>query len=339
MLYKTIITGIAFLISLPALGAPKNIARVDGNGDVIFDREMGHSSDIREVEISELDGSIYVSFTTSTCLKKFSEDGIQDTGFDLPLFYRTLGFDIDDEGYLWIAGLENDDEGLYKYTSSGDYIDGLEDFYPQNAKYDGTGYIWCGARLPGSEMNGVHKINVALSREFYLSEYRPLDTTYDKITDEFWFTNVVGTSGHLVKLDEEGNEELYIVGLSAPMDLQASPLDGGCWFFTIAGDDLVKVNSLGAVIYRDSSFSDIAAIDVNESDGSVWVASNIPKRLVHLDKDGNRQLYKPWPGGDFAHLAVDQQNGTCIVIYEEYRSGDMNIQPASVGEIKAIYAE
>jgi hypothetical protein len=78
---------------------------------------------------------------------------------------------------------------------------------------------------------------------------------------------------------------------------------------------------------------------VNESDGSVWVASNIPKRLVHLDKDGNRQLYKQWPGGDFAHLAVDQRNGTCIVIYEESAKGDLNIQPASVGEIKAMYAE
>ena len=67
--------------------------------------------------------------------------------------------------------------------------------------------------------------------------------------------------------------------------------------------------------------------------------SNIPKRLVHLDKDGNRMLYKEWPGGDFAHLAVDQRNGTCIVIYEESAKGGMNIQPASVGRIKAMYAE
>ncbi|UCE28154.1 MAG: hypothetical protein JSW52_05245 [Candidatus Coatesbacteria bacterium] len=342
MLYKPIITGLAFLMSLPASGAPKNIARVDLNGDVIFDRYIGLSYDVREVEISELDGSIYVSDSSSPGFGKLTENGYWVGGFDVPLFDTTFGFDIDNNDYLWIAGFEYIDRGLYKYTSSGGYVDGLEDFSPTEADLNGIGYTWAADPLVGSDTNGIHKIrNSDFARVRYVEGYKPYGTTYDNISKWYWIYNYEGSGNwSLVKFDDDGNELFTINAFSGYRDLQASPIDGGCWFIG-DGQNLFKVNAFGAVILRDSTFSEIAAIDVNESDGSVWVASNVPKRLVHLDKDGNRQLYKEWPGGDFAHLAVDQRNGTCIVIYEEYKSGrgDVNIQPASVGEIKAMYAE
>jgi hypothetical protein len=328
----------ALTVAVYAFGATKRIARVNEDGDIIFDRDAGFSPDVIEVEVSEVDGSIYVSMDRFN-IGKFYENGFWDDSFDLPLFVDTYGFDIDSENYLWITGPESSDWGLYKYTSSGDYVDGLEDFAPTTAKHNGLSHIWSGDRNAGSSMIGVHKISDDLDRDLYLDQYKPFDTSYDKVSKHFWFMNGKGGIGSVVKLNEDGDEEFEVFGIEAPDDLQASPIDGGCWLIQGSNGDLIKLNSLGAVIFHDGSFNEIAAIDVNESDGSVWVASNIPKRLVHLDKDGNRQLYKQWPGGDFAHLAADQRNGTCIVIYEESKSGDLNIQPASVGEIKAMYAD
>jgi hypothetical protein len=248
---------------------------VDENGDIIFDRDTGFAPEILEVEISEVDGAVYVS-TNDVEMLKFDENGYYDTGFDLPAMHSTHGFDLNYADHLWISGIEViGDYGLYEYDSAGGYINGFEGFYPADNYFDDNRYeVWAGGGAPLEP--GVHKFTEDGTLLFYLSEYRPRERM-------------------------DGNS-----------------LDGSFWF---ANGRYGKWE-----------------LDVNESDGSVWVASNIPKRLVHLDKDGNRMLYKQWPGGDFAHLAVDQRNGTCIVIYEEYRSGDLNIQPASVGEIKAMYA-
>jgi hypothetical protein len=323
MMYKLLIV-LSLTVAFNTLGASKRIARVDENGDTVFDRFIGLTADVVEVEISELDGSIYVSADN---VGKLDENGYWDAGFDLPLFHQTYGLDVDDENYLWITGSESSDWGLYKYTSSGDYVDGLEGYCPIEADLNGLGYTWTADPIAGSPMNGIHKIrNDDFSRVIYIDGYNPYHATYDKANRNYWISNLEGGSDwSLVKFDDNGDELLTLNVFEGYKDPHASPVDGGCWFVG-NGQNLFKVNAFGAVILRDNTFSNIAAIDVNESDGSVWVASNIPKRLVHLDKDGNRMLYKEWPGGDFAHLA-------------EYRSGDLNIQPASVGEIKAMYVD
>jgi hypothetical protein len=329
----------ALTVVVYAFGATKRIARVNEDGDTIFDRYIGGSTDVIEVEIAEVDGSIYISSYYFN-ITKFDENGYPEGGFDLPLFHQTYGLDVDDENYLWITGSESSDWGLYEYTSSGGYLDGLEDYCPIEADLNGLGYTWTADPIAGSAMNGLHKIrNEDFYRAVYIDGYNPYHATYDKTNSCYWVSNLKGGSDwSLVKFNDNGDELLTLNAFEGYKDPHASPVDGSCWFVGNS-QNLFKVNAFGAVILRDSTFSNIAAIDVNESDGSVWVASNIPKRLVHLDKEGNRQLYKEWPGGDFAHLAVDQRNGTCIVIYEESAKSDLNIQPASVGEIKAMFAE
>jgi hypothetical protein len=320
-----------------AFGATKRIARVNEDGDILFDRDAGFSPDVIEVEVSEVDGSIYVSMYQFN-IGKFNENGYYDAGFDLTLFAQTRDFDVSNHGYLWITGDEiSSDEGLYKYTDNGDYVDGAEDFDPNSSSYDDSlNEVW--AADDDFQGSGVHKFDEYLSRLLNKTGYQAQYINCDSLSGNLWFGDIRPGHYEVVSLNSSGDERLSRYITEGPKDFQASPVDGGCWF--ISGGGLIKVDTYGSIIFRDSSFNEIAAIDVNESDGSVWVASNIPKRLVHLDKDGNRQLYKEWPGGDFAHLAVDQRNGTCIVIYEEYRSGaEMNIQPASVGEIKAMYAE
>jgi hypothetical protein len=326
-----------------SFGATKRIARVDGGGNIVFDRDAGFSPDVIEVEVSEVDGYIYVSIHHSGGFGRFDENGYYDSAFDLSVFYRTFRFDVNYANHLWIPGIEViGDKGLYEYTSSGSYVNGIEGFYPIDASFDDTlREVWAGVEDPFEESQpGVHKFTESGSDIMYIPGYRPLYIDGNSTSGSLWFRQRPSGKGELIKLDAEGVEEFRLVNFSAPKDPQVDPIGDGCWFFEQYSGDLFKVNALGSIVFHDGSFSDIAAIDVNESDGSVWVASNIPKRLVHLDKDGNRQLYKEWPGGDFAHLAVDQRNGTCIVIYEEYKSGtDVNIQPASVGEIKAMYAE
>jgi hypothetical protein len=320
-------------------GGSKQIARVDENGNIIFDRNAYFTVDVYDVEISKVDGAIYVS-CGSDGFGKFDENGYLDQGFSFPDDFTAYDFDIDSENYLWIPGSGYPyGNGLYKYSNTGNLEFAIADFAPHDVSAnDSPIEIWVSAHSVHEEyMPGMHKFDADGTRLLYLDEYWPYWNSTDINTGEVWFMDFLGYSSKLVKLDTNGDELVCLRGVRVA-DPQASPVDGGCWF--ISGGGLIKVDTYGSIIFRDSSFNEIAAIDVNESDGSVWVASNIPKRLVHLDKDGNRQLYKEWPGGDFAHLAVDQRNGTCIVIYEEYRSGaEMNIQPASVGEIKAMYAE
>jgi hypothetical protein len=332
--------------TLPTVGmAGKYIARVNGDGDILFERDSGFSADVVEMKVSEIDGSIFVSFSTSAAnLRKFDENGYYDSGFDLSVFYRTFRFDIDYANHLWIPGIEAvGDKGLYEYTSGGGYVNGIEGFYPIDASFDDTlREVWAGVEDPSEESQpGVHKFTESGSDIMYIPGYRPLYIDGNSTSGSLWFRQKPSGKGELIKLNAEGVEEFRLVNFSAPKDPQVDPIGDGCWVIEQYSGDLYKLDAFGSVVFHDGSFSDIAAIDVNESDGSVWVASNVPKRLVHLDKDGNRLLYKQWPGGDFAHLAVDQRNGTCIVIYEEYKSGrgDVNIQPASVGEIKAMYAD
>jgi|GEM_PF-2306283 len=339
---NTLLIILTLTVAINSLGATKRIARVDGGGDIIFDRDAGFSPDVIEVEVSEVDGSIYVSMYQFN-IGKFNENGYWDGGFDLPMLDDSLGFDIDYEDYLWIAGSEiYGDHGLYKYTDNGDYVDGIEDFEPNDSGYEDLVLeVWASAAHPIPEKKpGIHKFEDSGDRIFYKDGYLPVQLANGSPDGSIWFQdNRYGGFYELVKMAADGSEEFRLANFDFPLDPQVDPNDGSCWVFERYLGDLYKVDTFGSIVFHDGSFNEIAAIDVNESDGSVWVASNIPKRLVHLDKDGNRQLYKQWPGGDFAHLAVDQRNGTCIVIYEESAKSDLNIQPASVGEIKAMYAE
>jgi hypothetical protein len=340
---NTLLIILTLTVAINSFGATKRIARVNEGGDIIFDRDAYFSPDVIEVEISELDGAIYVSAENSgSGFGKFDENGYLDTGFDLPMMLSTLDFDIDADNYLWIPGQSyRADNGLFKYTNTGDEDFGIIDFAAHNAStYDVPIEVWVSAHsVHDYYLPGVHRFEEDGTRNLYLPEYRPFKNSCNINNGDFWFIDHINGRADIVKLDEDGNESARNSAFEAPDDPQASTVDGGCWFIDYYKGDLYKVDAFGSIIFHDGSFNEIAAIDVNESDGSVWVASNVPKRLVHLDKDGNRQLYKEWPGGDFAHLAVDQRNGTCIVIYEESKSGDLNIQPASVGEIKAMYAE
>jgi len=338
---KLIVLALLMVTTINIAFSRVRIARVEENGDVTFDRDTGFAPEIIEVEISEVDGAVYVS-TNDVEMLKFDENGYYDAGFDLPMLDDSIGFDINYEDYLWIAGSEiYGDHGLYKYTDNGDYVDGIEDFDAFDAGYeDDTSEIWSNGGHPIPEKKpGIHKFEDPGTRIFYKPQYLPdLQLANGAPDGSIWFqNNRYGGLWELVKMAADGSEEFRLANFDFPLDPQVDPNDGSCWVFERYLGDLYKVDAFGSIIFHDGSFNEIAAIDVDESDGSVWVASNIPKRLVHLDKDGNRQLYKQWPGGDFAHLAVDQRNGTCIVIYEESKSGDLNIQPASVGEIKAMY--
>jgi hypothetical protein len=338
---RLFVVGLLLIATVNVAFSRVRIARVDENGDIAFDRDTGFAPEIIEVEISEVDGAVYVS-TNDVEMLKFDENGYYDSGFDLSVFYRTFRFDVNYANHLWIPGIEAiGDKGLYEYTSGGDYVNGIEDFYPIDASFDDTLHeVWAGVEDPVEENQpGVHKFTESGSDIMYIPGYRPLYIDGNSISGSLWFRQKPSGIGELIKLDAEGVEEVRLVNFSAPKDPQVDPISDGCWVFEQYTGDLYKVDTFGSIVFHDGSFNEIAAIDVNESDGSVWVASNIPKRLVHLDKDGNRELYKEWPGGDFAHLAVDQRNGTCIVIYEESAKSDLNIQPASVGEIKAMYAD
>jgi hypothetical protein len=223
------------------------VARVNEDGDILFERDTGFASDIYEVEVSELDGSIYISMDYVN-MRKFNENGYYDGGFDPEGLEDSAGFDIDDEDYLWVTGDRYSRAwGLYKFTSSGGYVDGLDDFIPRDAAYNGDYHVWAGDHAPSSDMKGVHKIDSNVDRVLYIDGYEPYYLTCDNISRHVWFMDIVGSRSKLVKLDNNGDELVYLMGTGVS-DPQASPVDGGCWF--ISGAGLIKVDTRPSAISR-----------------------------------------------------------------------------------------
>ncbi len=316
------------------------IARVYPDGSVGFNKLIYTTVDLVEMEISEVDGAIYRS--SENGMSKLDENGDWVDGWSLPAFSETRTFDISPGDYLWIPGIEvTSDRGLYKYTSSGGYVTGVEDFNPSFASTVYEEYVWAGAHDPAPVSKpGVHRFTSLGSREYYLDNYKAYYLSAYESADYLWFTDEVNSPfyhGEVIYIDSTGAESLRLTDYNLPVDLQCDQLTGGCWFYEYEMGDVIKVSPSGGEVFRDPSFTDVAAIDVYEADGSVWVAANGKAALVHLSAGGEELLSLPFEA-EMLHLAVDQRDGSCVVISDGNGLGDLNIQPSSVGRIKAMFA-
>jgi DNA-binding beta-propeller fold protein YncE len=128
----------------------------------------------------------------------------------------------------------------------------------------------------------------------------------------------------------EGNIGDDIVSLAMYFNTES------CWCVTWDTRAVVKVNSSGSIVYNNSAdFNYPYDLDVDQSDGSAWIADTNNFEVVHLDSSGNELLRRTNNWTPYV-VAVDPSDSTVIVLYQP---GEVSIKSASLGEIKAMFAE
>ncbi len=151
-------------------------------------------------------------------------------------------------------------------------------------------------------------------------------------TGSFWL-NQVG-SWHARLFDSDGTYRAE-ANIDSRDVLEMHFATEALWMIT-EPRGVAKANSSGVVVYNNSvDFNQPHDLDVNQSDGSVWVADTNNFEVVHLDASGSELLRKSNNWTPYV-VAVDPSDSTVIVIYQP---GEVSIKSASLGEIKAYYAE
>jgi hypothetical protein len=314
--------------------AAANIYRVDGNGDVIkgpiyfyvHDRDADSNlrvSDLGYIYFADyggidcFDGGLnfinHAGFATShACLgidnvrnKVMSEDTISifsptlvlENQFEVLSYVSFMTVD-DQEGTVWYTHYGHPgDDGLFKCSMTGDPIY----YFPDTAE----------TTLSSVAADGTFWVKYA---EVYNPGVRKRDRN----------GNIIADSGP--------------GALANPYDMEIYFADGSLWALTSSGGDsgITKVNSTGSIVYENfTDFDRPYAIDVNQNDGSVWIADTYNYQLVHLDANGVELLRKDW---DYVlvEVAVDQADNTVIVVDDNIA---VEITPSSLGRIKAGFAE
>jgi hypothetical protein len=159
---------------------------------------------------------------------------------------------------------------------------------------------------------------------------------------KFW-TNTWQISGEGLNLRDRNGNILSTVTpgtFDGAGDMEMYFADGSLWAEAsqVGGYPgvVTKIDSSGNIVYRNTTdFDRPYAIDVNQNDGSVWIADTYNYQLVHLDANGGELLRKDW---DYVlvEVAVDQSDNTLIVVDDNIA---VEITPSSLGRIKAGFAE
>jgi hypothetical protein len=188
------------------------------------------------------------------------------------------------------------------------------------------------------EGGGLYKYNEQGEQLYYFPEYDRVTGLSDVTPDgSFWALYRFGQYSEFIirarKHSEDGsyNVETNPYGRAREMDVWNQ--DGSLWL-TLEYSELFKVNALGNVVFRYSGIGYIRSISVNQNDGSVWL-TGYNFDIVHLDADGNELLHFAWFEPYVVEVAVDSSDNS-VVVFSDYDTYG-NIQPSSLGEIKAMF--
>ncbi len=313
--------------------AAANIYRVDENGDVIegpiyfyvHDRDADSNlrvSDLGYIYFADyggidcFDGGLnfinHAGFATShACLgidnvrnKVMSEDTIS-------IFSPTLVLENQFEVLSYVSFMTVDDqEGTVWYTHYGH---------------------------PGDD--GLFKCSMTGDPIYYFADTAELSLSSVAPNGTFWLEYVNTYEYAVRKRNRNGNiiADSGPGSLVAPDDMEMYFADGSCWTTSrYHASAVYKINSAGSIVYENfTDFDRPYAIDVNQNDGSVWIADTYNYQLVHLDANGEELLRKDW-NYVLVEVAVDHADNTLIVVDD---TAAIEITPSSLGRIKAGFAE
>ena len=330
---KTLI--IALLTSIFAIqAAAANIYRVDRNGDIIdgpvffstYDRDASNNC-----RVSDLG---YVYFSDQTRINCF------DTNLNLVNYvyvgytYAPLGIDnvrnkVISEDTICIFSPTLVLEGQYEILASASWL----------TVDDQEGTIWY-TKGGGSE-GGLYKCSMTGDPLYYFPDTNETSLSSVASNGTFWTVISPPVSDEGLNLrDRDGNTLATVTpgSFDGIRDMEMYFADGSLWVLAGTGGNagITKVNSAGSIVYENfTDFDRPYAIDVNQNDGSVWIADTYNYQLVHLDANGGELLRKDW---DYVlvEVAVDHSDNTLIVVDD---TAAIEITPSSLGRIKAVFAE
>ena len=202
---------------------------------------------------------------------------------------------------------------------------------------ENDGSIWLTETYGGRE--GLYKYDETGGQMKYFPEYEGISGLTNVVADgSFWATySFIGYPDYITKMRKHAQDgsfaaETYNVsGYSQSLDM--SETDGSLWLITNESE-LMKINRFGDIVFRYTGIEDIRSLSINQNDGSVWVSSE-NYDVAHFDADGDLLLHYPWFEKYVLDLAVDPSDNSVIVFSTSWLISD--IQPASLGEIKAMF--
>jgi hypothetical protein len=203
---------------------------------------------------------------------------------------------------------------------------------------DHEGTVWY-TKLGEPDGQGLYKCNMTGNPIYYFAETN--EATLSSVNPGGLFWSLIwgaGSQSGLNYRDRNGDilTSLEPGSFDGATDMEMYFSDGSLWTCRRSTSAVNKIDSSGNIVYRNTTdFDRPYAIDVNQNDGSVWIADTYNYQLVHLDANGGELLRKDW---DYVlvEVAVDQSDNTLIVVDDNIA---VEITPSSLGRIKAGFAE
>jgi hypothetical protein len=328
---RAIIILLAAIIPVNSYGAGYNICRINETGTIIDGPVYYESADPGRVfgilcKVSDL-GYIY---TYDDSYVRCFNQSLQEVG----VAYGT-------GSYGWFALDNARDEVLTDYTirrynATLDEYESIPVPYVTYAftvdEYDGA--IWWYPYTSDDEAKGLYKFARDGTLIYFFPEYEGyIGYTRVSSNGRFWTKTLTGSA----LINRDGS--LQITGPSVGYWKVMYLGDESCWSYpwyyeSGSGSFIAKLNSSGVLVYYNpTDFNRPHSLDVNQDDGSVWIADTYNYDIVHLDQNGGEILRTDWDWVARA-IAVDPADGTVIVVSS---LGDVSIEPTSIGRIKAEF--
>lgn len=271
------------------------ITKLSSDGkDVLF--SMKGSIPASDVEVDSRDGTIWVTYKTSSTLVKYSADG-KDKLLEIKKSFctpRHSALDIK-ENVIWIASWTQGE--LIKYSLDGRQllrIQNLGNIYEVLiSPFDNT--IWVGDQKINKFINFSSDGKMLGFSQRRLGT--PLNLSIDSKDGSLWAT-FYGLSGKLAKFSHQGNFIFLVDGLTSPQEITIDPQDNSVWVTDAALGELVHISSEGKIVKRIGGFkncSGLSAVDVtakafwmaNTGNGEIIKFSTTGEILDRVKVDGN----------------------------------------------------
>jgi hypothetical protein len=316
------LTAVLILIGFTSANAQYEMARIDQSGDII-------------------DGPVVLDGSTPSGVCKVS-----DTGYIYYIAsYNSYKYVYDSSlnfvNSVYVSGQNLSVDNMRQEISVGHTVTRFDQTLNQTDYFEvpgdlewltvdeTDGAVWYTSHDPPEGLNKIAYDGTMIYSS--ISDYNGIFSDVSP-SGSFWLNKIGSWNPRLFDSDGTSRAEANIDSREV---LEMHFASEALWMITDS-DTVAKANSSGAIVYNNSAdFNQPHDLDVDQSDGSVWVADTNNFEVVHLDSSGSELLRKTNDWTPYV-VAVDPSDSTVIVLYQP---GEVGIKSASLGEIKAMYAE
>jgi hypothetical protein len=199
-------------------------------------------------------------------------------------------------------------------------------------EYDGA--IWWYPYTSDDDEKGLYKFARDGTQIYFFPEYEGYNG-YSRVSPNGRFWTKIPNGSALINRDGS----IQSIGPSVGYWKVIDPADESCWsypFYSYGDSEsyIAKINSAGSLVYYNSEdFNRPRGLDIDKTDGSVWIADTYNYDIVHLDQNGTELLRTDWDE-ELLAIAVDPTNDTIVVVSSPAHAV---IEGTSIGKIKALF--